>query len=40
MIDIVVPILTSQKKPPRPDLKPADIATNEFIDPGVGLPSR
>lgn len=40
MIDIVVPILTSQNKPPKPDLKPAEIATNDFIDPGIGLPSR
>jgi hypothetical protein len=40
IIDIVVPIYTSQKKPVRPGLRPADIATNEFIDRGIGLPGK
>jgi hypothetical protein len=30
------PIFASQRKP---GLSPADIATNEFIDPGIGLPA-
>ena len=37
MIDIVTPIFVAQKKPPKEGLKPSDIATNEFIDPSIGL---
>ena len=40
IIDIVVPIDTSQHKPTKPGLQPEDIATNEFIDPTIGLPTR
>ena len=38
MIDIVKPIFAAQHKPIRPGLTPQDIATNEFIDPNIGLP--
>ena len=37
MIDIVTPIFTAQNQPPKAGLKPEDIATNEFIDPSVGV---
>ncbi len=37
MIDIVNPILQGQKKRTKPGLKPADIVTNEFIDPTISL---
>jgi hypothetical protein len=37
IIDVVVPIYTSQKKPTRPGIRPEDIATNEFIDPRIGM---
>jgi hypothetical protein len=37
MIDIVVPIVTAQRRPVRQPLAPADIATNEYIDPGIGV---
>jgi hypothetical protein len=37
MIDIVTPIFVAQKKPPRKGLKPEDVATNEFVDPAIGV---
>jgi hypothetical protein len=37
MIDIVVPIITAARKPVRAHLTPADLATNDYIDPGVRL---
>jgi hypothetical protein len=39
MIDIVTPIFTAQRQPPKADLKPEDIATNEFVDTGIGVGS-
>jgi hypothetical protein len=39
MIDIVTPIFTAQRQPPKEGLTPEDIATNEFVDPSVGVPS-
>jgi hypothetical protein len=38
VIEIVTPIFTGQRKPVKQDLKPEDIATNEFIDPKIRLP--
>jgi hypothetical protein len=40
IIRIVVPIYTGQNKPVRPGLKPEDIATNEFINPSIALPTE
>jgi hypothetical protein len=37
LIDIVTPILVGQRQPPKEGLKPEDIATNEFIDPSIGV---
>jgi hypothetical protein len=37
MIEIVTPIFTAQRKPPRAGLKAEDIATNEFVDASIGL---
>jgi uncharacterized protein (DUF736 family) len=37
IIDIVTPILTAQRQAPKPNLKPEDIYTNEFIDPSIGV---
>jgi hypothetical protein len=37
LIDIVTPILVSQRKPPKPGLQPKDLYTNEFIDPSIGV---
>jgi hypothetical protein len=39
MIDIDTPIFVSQRKPPRANLKPQDLVTNEFIDPSIGINS-
>ncbi|HEY6709804.1 MAG TPA: ABC transporter substrate-binding protein [Actinomycetota bacterium] len=39
MIDIVTPIFTAQNQPPKSGLKPEDIATNEFIDTSIGVPT-
>jgi hypothetical protein len=39
MIDIVTPIFTAQNQPPKSGLKPEDIATNEFIDSSIGVPT-
>jgi hypothetical protein len=36
VVDIVTPIFTAQRKPPRSGLKAQDIATNEFIDASIG----
>jgi hypothetical protein len=38
IIGIVNPIYASQRKPIRADLRPEHIATNEFVDPVIGLP--
>ncbi len=37
IIDILRPILAKQRKPAKEGLKPADIVTNEFVDPKIGL---
>jgi hypothetical protein len=37
LIEIVNPILKTRGKGPKPGLRPADIATDEFIDPAIGL---
>ena len=37
MIDILTPILAAQRKPVKEGLKPADLYTNEFINPSIGL---
>jgi hypothetical protein len=37
MIDIVVPIVTAQHRAVRQPLRPADIATNDYIDPAIGV---
>jgi len=39
LIDIVTPILKTQGKQPRSGLRPADIATDKFIDPAIGMPA-
>jgi hypothetical protein len=39
MIDIVTPIFTAQRQPPKEGLTPEDIATNEFIDTSIGVGS-
>ena len=38
MIDILTPIFAGQHKPIRPGLGPADLVTNDYLDPGIGLP--
>jgi hypothetical protein len=37
MIDIVTPIFTAQRQPPKEGLTPEDIATNEFVDSSIGV---
>jgi hypothetical protein len=37
MIDILRPILAAQHKPIKAGLAPADLATNDYIDPTIGL---
>jgi hypothetical protein len=39
MIDIVTPIFTTQRQPPKANLKPEDIATNEYVDTSIGVRS-
>jgi hypothetical protein len=39
MINIDTPIFVAQKKPPKANLKPEDLVTNEFIDPSIGMSS-
>jgi hypothetical protein len=39
MINIDTPIFVAQKKPPRANLKPEDVVTNEFADPNIGMTS-
>jgi hypothetical protein len=39
MIDILTPIFAAQHKPVKDGLKPADLYTNEFINPSIGLSS-
>ena len=39
VLGIVAPIFTGRKQPTKPDLKPEDLATNQFIDPTIGLTS-
>jgi hypothetical protein len=38
LINIVAPIVTAQHRTVRQPLRPADIATNEYVDPSIGLP--
>lgn len=38
LIDINRPIFTAQRKPLKPGLVPADVATNAYLDPAIGLP--
>src|SRR5215211_3740155 len=37
MIEIVTPIFTAQRQPPKEGLTPEDVATNEFIDTSIGI---
>jgi hypothetical protein len=39
LISIVSPIFTGQKKAIKPNLTPADIVTNEFVNPSIALKS-
>jgi hypothetical protein len=37
MLEIVTPIFTAQRQPPKEGLKAEDIATNEFVDTSIGV---
>jgi hypothetical protein len=37
MIEVEKPIFAAQRKPIKDDLKPADLVTNEYIDPSISL---
>jgi hypothetical protein len=37
LIDITRPIFAARNKPPKENLQPADVVTNEFIDQAIGL---
>ena len=39
MIDIVVPIVAAEHRAVRQPLRPEDLATNDYVDPAIGLPS-
>ena len=39
IIDIVTPILVSQRQAPKQGLKPEDLFTNEFVDTSIGVKS-
>jgi hypothetical protein len=38
LLDILKPILAGQRKPIRAGLTPTDLATNDYVDPTIGLP--
>lgn len=38
VIDIVRPLFAAEKRPIKAGLRPADVATNEFVDPQIGMP--
>jgi hypothetical protein len=38
VLEIVRPILAGRRQPLKASLRAEDLATNEFIDPGIGLP--
>jgi hypothetical protein len=40
VLDIVMPIFAGQNKELKPNLKPEDVATNQFIDRTIGLPGH
>jgi hypothetical protein len=40
MIDILKPVLERQGRPVQEDLKPEDLATNEFIDPAISFAGK
>jgi hypothetical protein len=40
LVDILTPILVSQRKPLKPGLTVDDLVTNAYIDPSIGLPER
>ena len=39
LLDIDGPIFAAQRKDLKPGLVPTDVATNEFLDPAIGLPA-
>lgn len=39
LVNITTPVFTAQRKALAPDLSAASVATNEFIDPSIGLPA-
>jgi hypothetical protein len=39
LIDISLPIYAAAHKTLKADLRPDDLVTNEFVDPGIGLPT-
>lgn len=39
LVNITTPVFTAQRKALAPDLSAASIATNEFLDPSIGLPA-
>lgn len=39
LLDIDGPIFAAQRKELKPGLVPTDVATNEFLDPAIGLPA-
>lgn len=39
MLDVVRPLLAAQRRPARSGLTAADVATNDFVDPRIGLPT-
>lgn len=38
LINIIKPIAAGQRKPVKDGLTPADLATNDYVSPGIGLP--
>jgi hypothetical protein len=39
MIEILGPVFAAQSKPIKEGLTPAQLVTNEFVDPSIGLPA-
>ena len=39
MIEILTPVFAAQNAPVRPGLTPADLFSNEFVDPTIALPA-
>jgi len=38
MLKVLLPVYTAEHKPVRHPPSPTELATNDYLDPGIGLP--